>query len=255
MATEQTLISIRERPQIDLFDLALVVIRRRPRALGLAALGGIAPFVALNAWIFTQVGSAGPVLGLTLWWFEAPFASAPLTLVLGGMMFGRTPGLAQVARRLLRSSGTLLLTHGLLRFLPVYWLPPRLMFSNEVILLEHSGPGKLWKRGSDLVGGRDSDLLFFGMFQAIGIWAGAMIAYLGAGRLFKAVLVEEMTWDFPDARVFNGLIFQIPIWLGVSYLGVVRFLTYIDQRIRLEGWEIKLRLHAAGEALAEDRKW
>ena len=255
MATEQTLISIRERRQIDLFDLALVVIRRRPRALGLAALGGMVPFLALNAWIFAQAGRAAPALGLILWWVEAPFASAPLTLVLGGMMFGRTPAPGVVVRRLVQASGTLLLTHGVLRFVPVYWLPPRLMFSNEVILLEHSGPLKLWKRGSDLVGGRDSDLLFFGMFQAIGIWAGAMIAYLGARRLFQASLVEEMTWDLPDASIFNGLVFQVPIWLGVSYLCVVRFLTYIDQRIRLEGWEIKLRLHAAGESLAGAHKW
>ena len=52
MAIERTLVQIRERPLVDLLDLALVVVRRRPVTLGLAALAGIAPFAALNAWLF-----------------------------------------------------------------------------------------------------------------------------------------------------------------------------------------------------------
>ena len=255
MASEQTLITIRERRQVDVLDLALVVLRRRPWAIGVVAACGIAPFAALNAWIFRQPHGLGPLPALVLWWLEAPFAMAPLTLMLGGMMFGRPPRLREIGRRLLGSAGTLLLVHGVLRFLPVYWLPPRLVFANEVILLEHSGPGKLWKRGADLVGGRDGDLFFLALFQNLAIWAGATVAYVGVGRLVQAALVEQMTWDLPDATLLNGLAFQGPVWLGVVYLAVVRFLTYIDQRIRLEGWEIKLRLHAAGEAMAEARKW
>lgn len=255
MASDRTLISIRERRQLDLLDLALVVVRRRPVTVGLAAAGGVLPFVALNAGVFRLAGEAAPALALVLWWLEAPLALAPLTVVLGGMMFGRTPTSGAVAARVGRSLGPLVVAHGILRFIPLYWIPPRLMFANEVILLEHAGPGRLWKRGSDLVGGRDSELFLFGGVQALGTWAAATFAYLGLGRLVQAVLVEKMTWSLPDAAHLAGPGYQLLLWGFASYMGVVRFLTYIDQRIRLEGWEIKLRLHAAGEALAEARRW
>ena len=255
MALDQTLISIRERRQVDLFDLALVVCRRRAGPLGLAAVAGMAPFALLNAWLFHLAGTGGPALGLLLWWVEAPFAAAPLTLVLGGMMFGRTPTPWSVARQCAGAVGTLLATHGLLRFLPVFWAPPRLLFANEVILLEHAGWLKLWKRGGDLAGGRDGDLFFFSMLQTGATWCFAALAYLGVGRLVQAALAEELTWDLPGASLLTTATFQIPMWVAVAYFAVVRFLTYIDQRIRLEGWEIKLRLHAAGEAMTEGRRW
>jgi len=255
MRLDQTLISIRERHQVDLFDLALVVIRRRPWPLAWAAFGGFAPFVALNAWVFAWLGEAGSPLGLILWWFEAPVAAAPLTVVLGKMMFGEPLALRGMIRQLGRSAGTLLMTHGVLRFLPGYWLPPRLVFSNEMILLEHAVWAKLWKRGADLAGGREGTLFFQSIFQVGAIWTFATVIDLGLGRLLQAVLAEDLTWDWPESTVLTSLVYQVPIWLGVGFLAVVRFLTYIDQRIRLEGWEIKLRLHAAAEAMAEDQAW
>ena len=48
MANDRTLVQIRERSYLDLLDLALLVVRQRPRALGLAAAAGIAPFAAVN---------------------------------------------------------------------------------------------------------------------------------------------------------------------------------------------------------------
>ena len=48
MANDRTLVQIRERSYLDLLDLVLLVVRQRPRALGLAAAAGIAPFAAVN---------------------------------------------------------------------------------------------------------------------------------------------------------------------------------------------------------------
>ena len=255
MRVDRPLISIRERRQIDLFDLALVVVRRRPWPLLWASVGGCAPFFALNAWVFAGSGQAGPTLGFLLWWFEAPLASAPLTVVLGGMMFGETPSPRTVAGSLGRSFGALILAHGVLRFMPFYWLPPRLMFSNEVILLERGGWRRLWPRGAALVGGRDGDLFLLSLLQPAAVWVFALAAYVAVGRLLEAVLAVPLTWDWPEALVVTTWVYQVPIWIGVVFLTVVRFLTYIDQRIRLEGWEIRLRLYAAGDALTEARRW
>jgi len=255
LAIDRTLISIRERRQIDLFDLALVVIRRRPWPLASAALCGMIPFLVLNAWLFPLFGTAGPGISLFLWWIEAPMASAPLTLVLGSLMFGRMAPPRVVARQLAASFGTLAMTHGLLRFVPVYWLPPRLVFGNEVVLLERAGWLTLWKRGGNLAGGREGDLVILSIAQFGATLIFATLGYVGLGRLLQSVTAEKLTWDLPEATILTTLAFQIPIWVGVAYFTVVRFLTYIDQRIRLEGWEVELRVRTAGEALAEARRW
>jgi len=41
------------------------------------------------------------------------------------------------------------------------------------------------------------------------------------------------------------------VWIAIAFFGVFRFLSYIDRRIRLEGWELELRLKAVGRASEE----
>ena len=48
---------------------------------------------------------------------------------------------------------------------------------------------------------------------------------------------------------FGDLLFQTGVWIAIAFFAVVRFLSYIDRRIRLEGWEIELRLKSVG------RRW
>ena len=86
----RTLVQIRERTFLDILDLAMVVVRERPVTIGMAALAGVAPFAALNAWL---VSSADMEVGwlIPLLLMEVPWATAPLTMVLGGIMFGERP--------------------------------------------------------------------------------------------------------------------------------------------------------------------
>lgn len=255
MAIERTLVLIRERPLMDLLDLALVVVRRRPATLGLAALAGIAPFAAFNAWLFAAAWDLAPGVPLFLWWFEAPLATAPLTLVLGGIMFGRRPTPAKVAAGVFKAAFPLLMIHGLLRFIPAFWAPPRLAFANEVVLLERARWWKIWRRGGDLASGRAGELFGMGVLQIVITFAFAMLSYIGSSVIVQAVLAEKLTWDSPGSSAYSGLRFQAPIWLAAAFFAVARFLTYIDQRIRLEGWEVELRLRAVGEAMEEARRW
>ena len=46
------------------------------------------------------------------------------------------------------------------------------------------------------------------------------------------------------------VLFQAAIWLVVVFFTIARFLNYLDQRIRNEGWEVELALRAEGERLA-----
>ena len=40
------------------------------------------------------------------------------------------------------------------------------------------------------------------------------------------------------------VVLPLCIWLASMYATVFRFLTYLDSRIRLEGWEVELQLKA-----------
>lgn len=260
LAEDRTLIQIRERSFLDLLDLTLVVVRGRPRVIGLAALAGVAPCAALNAWL-----TADPEFPLTVYFalliLEAPWATAPLTVVLGGLMFGKRPSTVGVLRTLARGLPAMLLFQVVVRalllvtvvFYPI--VPSRLAFLDEVILLERGKFLGAVRRSSTLSGLRGADFFgqwvaqtFFGVLFVVCFWAGA-------GAMVNALTTSEMTWDRPGLSDFYSVRAQAAVWLAISVFGVARFLTYIDQRIRLEGWELKLRLQAVGRALEGASRW
>ena len=260
MDLDRTLIQIRERSYPEILDLGLVVVRRRPLALGLAALAGVAPFAALNAWLARdpEFNLAAYLLLLAL---EAPWATAPLTVVLGGMMFGARPTAWQAVKGLARGLPSLLVYQGFVRPLCVLTVvlvplvPARLSFVNEVALLER---GRLWKvasRSAALTGDRGAEM--FGQWALQVLLGGLFVAcvQVGTGAFVNALTTSELTWDRPGLATFYGPRVQAAVWLAVAFFGVVRFLTYIDQRSRLEGWEVKLRLQSVGRAMEEAGRW
>src|SRR5262245_20950252 len=113
MALDHPLVQIRERSYLDLLDLALVVVRHRPWNLVSAASAGIVPFAALNSWLLSDSGSFS--LWPVLLFFEAPWATAPLTIVLGRLMFDQPARPGRVVRRLTMALPSLIFVHGLLR--------------------------------------------------------------------------------------------------------------------------------------------
>jgi hypothetical protein len=255
LAIERTLVQIRERSAVDLLDLALVVVGRKPMTLGLAALAGIAPFAAFNAWLFVTIPDFDPVLAATLWMLEAPFATAPLTVVLGGLMFGHRPTSGKVLASLLRGVFPLIVIQALLRDLLFFWLSPILAFANEVILLERGKWWKIFSRGRDLASGRGGELFLLGLFQIILTYLFATLFFIGMSAIGEMMIAEDVTWEVPEGALYKSWLYQLPIWLATAFFAVARFLTYIDQRIRLEGWEVELRLRAVGEAMQEARRW
>jgi hypothetical protein len=252
---ERTLVVIRERSPVDLLDLALVVVRRRPGTLGLAALAGIAPFALANAWLFRANPDLPPIVPLAAWMLEAPFATAPLTVVLGGLMFGQRPTAGKVLASMLKAIFPLILVQGFLRYVLFFWLGTRLAFANEIILLERGRWWKMFGRGRDLASGRGGEIFQLGFFQLILTYLFATLFFIGMAAIGRMMVAEDVTWEVPDGPSFGSWLFQLPVWLATAFYAVTRFLTYIDQRIRLEGWEVELRLRALGEAMQEARRW
>jgi hypothetical protein len=259
LAFDRTLVQIRERSFLDILDLALVVIRDRPKALGIAALAGCLPFALFNAWL-TSDDSLPTVLYLGLLIMEAPWATAPLTLVLGGLMFGEKPSTRRVVRDLVRSTPPMLFFHVFLRgilvsiLILIPLLPGRFAFLNEVILLERGKWSTFYRRSGDLCGERGVELFFravaafcFGLLFVFCFWFASLVA--------SYLLLADWSWeDFEPAMLYSPST-QLAIWVTICFFTVVRFLTYIDQRIRLEGWEVELRLRHVGAALENAEPW
>ncbi len=64
----------------------------------------------------------------------------------------------------------------------------------------------------------------------------------------------ELTWDQPGLGRLRRSVVSSRVWIAIAFFAVVRFLSYIDRRIRLEGWEIELRLKMVGRASRRDQQ-
>jgi hypothetical protein len=260
MAFERPLVQIRARTFLEVLDLALAVARDQPVVLGLTAVAGIAPLAGLNAWLARDPEFPPPLFALLVF-VEAPWATAPLTIVLGALMFGQRLRAAQVLGRLLRALPSLVVYQLVLRsllgatLLLVWLIPARQVFLSEVILLERVPWWKSPGRSAELCARRGGDLvaqwlaqLFFGTVFVACFW-------LGTGTVISALTTSEMTWEWPGWGDLYGVRFQLALWVAIAFYAVARFLTYIDHRIRREGWEIQLRLEDARRALEEAEAW
>lgn len=253
MKFDRTLVKIRERSFPEVLDLSVVVCRRRFRTVATAALAGILPFILLNRLVGTIPNLEGVEIALIP--FEAPWATAPLTVVLAGLMFGEKVTAGRVAGRIFSSLPALILYQLIIRSILLVTvilsplIPANMGFMNEVLLLERDKWHGAFKRVGTLRENRGSDL--FGQFIIVLLASLAFTAcfYFGSGVIFDALFETEITWDEPSFTDVQGLRWEIPLWTSVAFGTVVRFFSYIDQRIRIEGWEVELRLKMAGHAL------
>lgn len=261
MQLDRASIAIRERGYLDILDLALQVVRRHAGPLLAALAAGIAPLAVLNHWLLagyleTEFDVPFPawywLLMLVLVFWEIPLATAPATLYLGDGMFNRKIDRRRLARDLLGSLPQLLFYQVLLR--PVFaWTRP---FLNEVILLDRN-PMRA-KNGSTLsTAERSKSIHRGGDADPAGRWLGAVtfgtvlfLALWLSAYVVRTMLLGKWDWDLAMVTVY----YPLALWTAAGYLAVVRFLSYLDLRIRREGWEVELMMRAEGARLAGGRK-
>jgi hypothetical protein len=253
---DRILIQVRERSFLDLLDLTLLVIRERPLTLSLTALAGVAPFAALNVWLLSN-----PVFPRSLWvlllLMETPWVTAPLTLVLGDLMFGSRPAFGRYVKRLVVSLPALVFTQVFVRavllvtivgYAIVTW---RFAFLDEVVLLERVRGLRSLARSGILSRGFEGNLFLRWMAQVVLGTTFALCFWMGTESISSTFLGNELTWYRPGLSDLSGLLFQVAVWIAIAFFGVFRFLSYIDRRTRLEGWELELRLKDAGRGMEE----
>ena len=255
-------IVIRERGYFELLDLSLRVLRNQAGPLFVALLAGIGPLVVLNAWLLDRA-AAVPAGGGPPWMFlimmfiavlwEAPLATAPATMCLGRTLFNQPLQARQIASDFVQSLPQLILYQVLLRgllmatvagsFVPSVASP----YLNEVILLERNpwrAAGKknsisTGQRSSMLHRGQGSDFFVRWMLNMV-IGLVLIVAFWGSLSAAARCLLGEQDWTRP----FYTCLYPATLWMVVAYFTVVRFLGYLDLRIRREGWEVELLMRA-----------
>jgi len=293
MQLDKTRIAVRERSHVEIFDLALKVMRSHGLGLLVAMTAGALPFAVFNHWMLrgeldlADLDYEPPVfylagtLLLAAW--QIPLAAVPVTLFLGQALFQETVDTRRLLRDLMASlpqliyyqvfvrgwlmllflvgvvldfndefNGLLLAAFGFYCFvLQVYW--PHL---NEVILLERNP----WRRVPGSMGDRAATTA--GRCKAIagasgGDQFGRWLTASGIGVLLITMIASStyyLYWRLTlaafDPRPIYAVHLMLAVWVVISYLTVVRFLSYLDLRIRTEGWEIELRMRAEAARLA-----
>jgi len=269
-----TQLAIRERDFVELLDLALPLVRRRVLGLSIAAVG-VLPVMLVNAWLLRSLTAPVDldtlVDGRAAWYLvravyvasvlvivEMPLVTAPLTLLLGQYVFSREPQPRQIAGQFFRSLPQLLLLQVMPRLLLAPWVVtwPLLFalwpFAGEVILLERN---PLFRRQGNSTLSRAAHVQPRHRGGPVWRWivtslvGGLLIVTSGMTLYYlRGMLTSNWRLDL-WAHLF---LFQMAIWIWVCFFAVVRFLSYLDTRIRNEGWELELLMRAEGARLEEE---
>lgn len=117
-------------------------------------------------------------------------------------------------------------------------------FASEILLLERTPVRAKQQdkitykiRSSGLHGTVDSDLT--GRFAML-----TLFAFLLAGSFMGSMMLVDSWLNLHAADTSIPALIYLPIalWMVAGVYAVVRFLSYIDIRIRQEGWEVELRM-------------
>jgi hypothetical protein len=256
---DRSQIAVAERSWPDNLDLALHVLRRYGAPLAGCALATIVPIAIVNHlllyattpdWNSDDVGPGMFYLITILIMIEAPLATAPMTLYLGAALFEEHPRPGTIARGFLSCLPQMLLLQVIIRTLfivpVVTWIVPYGLwpYLSEVILLERnplvSRGGRLstLRRNSQLHRGHSGDYLTRGL-ASIGLGVMLIVAVF-----WTEATLASTVFGFEDTYTVWLVEVQAAFWLVIAYFTVVRFLSYLDQRIRAEGWEVELLLRA-----------
>lgn len=242
-------IVLRERDNLEILDLAMRFIL----ALDLRAYLRVAALVLLPAFLGCAAlryvaGWEWPLVWLATLAVGA-FVEGPFTVVAGRVMLGEpTPAravLAQFARRLVPYTGALLIAHlGIAAgaLLVIVWVVPwaRSAFVYEATLLEREPAWRALSRASQLSVGSGGRTLGLLLALALAVVGGVVVAEL----LGQAVVGFTLQLEAPFGALFaeGGSAYALAGYLVTRpFVATARFLAYIDQRTRRDGWELQVR--------------
>lgn len=242
---------------------------------------------ALIGWMADVEYDEGVFPGRFLWnmsllvYLEAPLSSLFVVALLGPTVFMERPTLRQVLADVLKCSPQLVWCQLLLRAVLPAWLllltldryeasilveylalPGLAIYAtivrglrpyiNEIILLEKNPLRAkkptdiaIGKRSEHLHGPSSGDLFVRWVCSAA---IALLLTLLVGAMLYGIIGILISNWSLDWYKVQLG--YPLVLWLVAGYFSVVRFLNYLDLRIRHEGWEVELLMRAEAIRIA-----
>lgn len=277
-----TEIEIRERTLAQRVDLTFRFLAARWDGIAIYAAVGVIPAMLGNAlllWvldpeqIWLQIGwTTTWAMLLYLVWVQSPLVMAPLVLYLGAVLFRQPLRLPTVLRELRQRLWRQVWVHGVVRT-HLFWLTLACLgyaghsadlcwfaivvgmlccgvfsacrpYIDQIIYLERL-PLRT-KTGYPANIRQRSRLLHHANGAGLGNEGGATL--LLSGVVFYATYAlllwayYWLTFNTVTQHWFNVTLFAAALWLVMVVTTVFRFLSYLDSRIRVEGWELELRV-------------
>ena len=102
---------------------------------------------------------------------------------------------------------------------------------------------------SQVLHGGSRGSLFIRWLISLAVAAATTFGLLFTLGYLRAML--DHTWDTDE--VWTSIFVPASMWIVVWFFTVVRYLSYLDLRIRREGWEVELQVRAAAQRLVAPR--
>lgn len=259
MQLEDVQLAIRPRTILECCDVTFLFCGRHWFGLLLASCAGIVPFACFNTWVAEMPQRDGYEAYLLLM-LEIPWATMWITLYLGQTIFQRRLSIRRMFNDGMRAVPGLIAFQGLVRgaCMAIVVLAPvsliGMYYVNEIILLEKSPLSKIWTRRTamnrQILGHVFSIRLIEVVIMLVGVY-GLSAFFHAVSSLWEDQL-DFTEWLFFDSET-QGEFFvpdwqtQLSFWVMIVFLTVFRFVTYLDNRIRREGWDVELKLRAQAE--------
>ena len=221
---------------------------------------------------------------------QAPLALSPVTYFIGQAVFIEQPTAKQVFSAVWKRFGAIVFVLGFLRmslvvFVPAvfFFLDPALRleveiplylfclcglvffirgfrpYAAEILLLERCPIRKAKNRQDQLAYGQRSKWLHSSLYHDLfGVHLGVTVVEVLTAisiAMSMVFLIGVLTGNWSWGFWMDLFLFPLTIWLVAIWATVIRFLLYMNSRIRTEGWEIELRLKAEAQRLEELPIW
>lgn len=263
MKLNQTLIAIRPRSIFERLDLSFLLCGRYPVGIFVSLMAGVLPVLMLNRWLLA--GEDEDFIGLFILLvlpLELPLSTIPLTLYLGQITFSRSFSIKEALVTTVKQLPALLIYQVILRGIlcVLVILSPIVAIGmyhmNEIILLERSSINIAWKRRRVLHDTRFSDILVSRFVELFFFCIGftmLTVLIIMVSNLWNDHTNDDQLLFFTDLNLyFQDLFFgwqaSIAFFLTIGFLRIYRFVTYLDNRIRYEGWDVELKLRSIAQS-------
>jgi hypothetical protein len=249
-------IALRERPLLDVLDLAVRFWVANVGAYTRLSLVTIVPAFAAS-WAAARAG--GWLIGWAVAVALAALADAPFVALASRLVFedeARVRDVLSATARVMPrlaaarcAQGLALALSAVFLGLPWIWLGSVLLFVPEVIVLERAPLTAAWRRASGVASARlgvatAAMLLLSGL-----VVGGALLADVAGRELLDSVLEIR-----PPPSIFQdggSVLALFGFWCVVPMRATTRFFVYLDVRTRAEGWDIQTRFAALARRDAE----